>query len=165
MFDLEVPGPPQGKGRLRHRVVRSRANPMGYASGYTPAKTLKYEEQIGTLARLQWRQAPVECPVFLIVLAYLSIPQSFSRAKRQAAINGDLRPVKKPDWDNFGKVCSDALNKIVFNDDAQVVDAFVRKFYSENPRIRIVILSNGCSDHAILNCLSTGADSHGRAAA
>lgn len=155
MFDLEVPGPPQGKGRLRHRVVRSRANPMGYASGYTPAKTIRYEEQIGALARLQWRQAPVEGPVFLCVVAYLLIPQSFSRAKRQSAISGDLRPVKKPDWDNFGKVCSDALNKIIFKDDSQVADAVVRKFYSETPRLHITILPiSGCSNHAIINCVT-----------
>lgn len=156
MFELEIPGDPQGKGRLRYRVVRSKNNPLGYASGFTPSKTLKYEDMIRNLARAEWRQAPLEnCSVFLHVVAYLSIPKSFSNFKRRAAIREDLRPAKTPDWDNFGKVCSDALNKVVFKDDAQVVDAFVQKFYSENPRIRIVVLPSQGSANYVVKCLES----------
>lgn len=147
MLELEIPGQPQGKGRLRHRVVRSRANPMGYASGYTPAKTLKYQDLIADLARMAWRTAPLEGPIFLHVVAYMKMPKSFSRAKRAAALRGDLRPLSKPDWDNFGKVASDALNKIVFGDDAHIADAFVQKFYSESPRMRIVATSSKVNNH------------------
>lgn len=148
MLDLEISGEPQGKGRLRHRVVRSKANPMGYASGYTPANTVKYQDMIATAARLAYRGSPIDGPVSLHVIAFMKIPQSFSRTKRAAAMRGDLRPVKKPDWDNFGKVASDALNKIVFQDDAQVADASVRKFYSDNPRMRIIVQSSKVVSHA-----------------
>lgn len=142
MFTLEIPGPPQGKARLRHRVNFRKGSDgkVPFAQGYTPAKTVAYQAAIAADARAQWgARAPLAGAVFLHVTAYKPIPVSWSRAKQDAARCGDLRPTSKPDWDNFGKVASDALNTIVFQDDAQVADAFVQKYYSDNPRLRIVV--------------------------
>lgn len=50
-----------------------------------------------------------------------------------------IRPTKKPDTDNVLKVIADSLNQIAYKDDAQVVDASVRKFYSRNPRTVVCI--------------------------
>lgn len=50
-----------------------------------------------------------------------------------------IRPTKKPDWDNVGKIICDSLNNIAYHDDNQVVDAQVRKFFSENPRVEVTI--------------------------
>lgn len=50
-----------------------------------------------------------------------------------------IRPTKKPDWDNIGKIVCDALNKTAFHDDAQIVDGSVIKCYSEQPRIEVEI--------------------------
>lgn len=50
-----------------------------------------------------------------------------------------IRPTKKPDWDNIGKIVTDALNGVAYHDDAQIVDAQVRKFYSKDPRVEIII--------------------------
>ena len=50
-----------------------------------------------------------------------------------------IRPTKKPDWDNIGKIICDSLNQIAYRDDAQIVDSQVRKFYSENPRVEVII--------------------------
>ena len=50
-----------------------------------------------------------------------------------------IRPTKKPDWDNIGKIICDSLNKVAYRDDSVVVDAQVRKFYSENPRVDVSI--------------------------
>ena len=50
-----------------------------------------------------------------------------------------IRPTKKPDWDNVGKVICDSLNGIAYRDDAQVVDSMVRKFYSEDPKVVVTI--------------------------
>lgn len=48
-------------------------------------------------------------------------------------------PGKKPDFDNIGKICCDALNGIAFHDDAQIVDGRVIKLYAEQPRIEVEI--------------------------
>ena len=50
-----------------------------------------------------------------------------------------IRPMKKPDFDNFGKIVCDSLNDIAYHDDAQIVDAQVRKFFSDDPRVVVTI--------------------------
>ena len=50
-----------------------------------------------------------------------------------------LRPTKKPDADNVVKIICDSLNKIAYYDDAQIVDVYFHKYYSENPRTLVVI--------------------------
>lgn len=45
----------------------------------------------------------------------------------------------KPDADNYLKGVKDALKGIIWKDDSQVVDAFVRKRYSARPRIEVKI--------------------------
>ena len=52
---------------------------------------------------------------------------------------GKERPTRKPDFDNIGKIICDALNGIAYRDDAQIVDALVRKFYSDTPRVIVEI--------------------------
>ncbi|OMD02745.1 RusA family crossover junction endodeoxyribonuclease, partial [Paenibacillus odorifer] len=56
-----------------------------------------------------------------------------------AADRGDILPVTKPDADNYLKGVKDALKGIIWKDDSQVVDAFVRKRYSAQPRIEVKI--------------------------
>jgi len=41
--------------------------------------------------------------------------------------------------DNLLKIAADALKGIVLGDDASVVDATVRKRYSDDPRLRIEV--------------------------
>lgn len=53
---------------------------------------------------------------------------------------GVIRPTKKPDMDNCIKIIADALNKIAYHDDTQIVDCQVRKFYSDDPRVEVRIL-------------------------
>ena len=50
---------------------------------------------------------------------------------------GMLVPAKKPDIDNFSKLILDCLTGILYQDDAQVVDLFCSKRYSENPGVSI----------------------------
>lgn len=45
-------------------------------------------------------------------------------------------PLKKPDSDNIAKIVLDSLNKIAFDDDAQVVElTVVKKWTEEQERI------------------------------
>ena len=52
---------------------------------------------------------------------------------------GRIRPTVKPDWDNIGKIYSDALNNIIYPDDKQIVTGITHKLYSETPRVVIDI--------------------------
>ena len=67
------------------------------------------------------------------------IPKSASKKKAQLMRERKIRPMKKPDFDNIGKIVCDSLNDIAYHDDAQIVDAQVRKFFSDDPRVVVTI--------------------------
>ena len=75
----------------------------------------------------------------LRIVAYYSIPPSKSKKQQALMRSKQVRPTKKPDWDNIGKVVADSLNQIAYADDAQIVDSMVRKFFSDNPRVEVSI--------------------------
>jgi Holliday junction resolvase RusA-like endonuclease len=62
---------------------------------------------------------------------------------RRHAIEGITYPITRPDIDNFVKVIFDALNKIVFEDDSQIVEEYSRKVYAANPGVLIEIAPLG----------------------
>ena len=130
-----VPGPPFGKQRPKF----SRAGE--YVKTYTPDKTVNYEN----LVKLMYQQAAKgrmfseDAALDVRIIAYYEIPKSTSKKKRKAMLEHRLRTTKKPDWDNIGKIVCDSLNKVAYRDDSAVVDAQVRKFYSENPRVDVMI--------------------------
>ena len=130
-----IPGHPVGKGRPKFSTV------CGHVSTYTPAKTANYEALVKYGYQSQCRGIKFEkkVPVDVRIVAYFAIPSSESK-KRAAMMRAHIiRPTVKPDYDNIGKVVCDALNGIAYYDDAQVVDAQVRKFYDDNPRVVVTI--------------------------
>jgi Holliday junction resolvase RusA-like endonuclease len=84
---------------------------------------------------------PLEGALALGMCVYRPIPKSFSKRRREAAERGKLRPITKPDLDNYVKAAKDALKGVVWADDSQIVDYIepFGKFYSERPRIEIVV--------------------------
>ena len=129
-----IPGEPCGKARPR--VVR-----VGNMSRtYTPEQTVSYEN----LVKLEFQQAANgffkrEGSVRVQIAAYFSVPKSAGKKKSALMQAGKIRPTKKPDWDNIGKIVCDALNGIAFKDDSQVVEATVTKQFSTLPRVEVTI--------------------------
>lgn len=130
---ITIPGEAVAKGRPR---VTMRG---GHARAYTPAKTARYEDLVRLKAGEVMEGAPLEGPLAVSIDVHRPIPKAFqTKPKREAIAAGTLRPITKPDADNYAKVI-DALNKIVWRDDGQVVDLTVRKFYSDIPRLTITV--------------------------
>lgn len=129
-----IHGDPQGKGRPRFSTV------CGHVHTRTPDETVLYENLVKTEYRQQVGvKFPDDAMLDVRIFAYYPIPKSASKRKRQAMLEKKIRPTKKPDWDNVGKVICDSLNGIAYRDDAQVVDSMVRKFYSEDPKVVVTI--------------------------
>jgi Holliday junction resolvase RusA-like endonuclease len=125
-----VPGPVVGKGRAK----------FGYGRAYTPARTLNYEGLVRHEAALAMRGRPlIEAAVRLLATIYVQVPASYSKRKRADCFAGLVWPISRPDWDNFGKLVSDACNGIVFRDDAQVVDGRVLKVWAVAPSLSVVV--------------------------
>lgn len=136
---FSIPGQPFGKQRPR---VVSRGT---FSKAYTPKETVNYEN----LVKLMYSQA-AKGKMFsegtmldVRIIAYYDIPKSTSKKKRKEMLEHKSRPAKKPDWDNIGKIVCDSLNLVAYHDDSAVVDAQVRKFYSENPRVDVTIRAIG----------------------
>lgn len=123
-MDFLVYGKPIGKQRPRF----SRSS----HSVYTPDKTVQYERKIGeAYTAAGGKCIPADCYVCVSVSVFFPIPKSYSKGKRKACIDGDIRPDKKPDIDNVLKVVLDALNSLAYDDDKQVVEVIGRKYYTE----------------------------------
>jgi Holliday junction resolvase RusA-like endonuclease len=128
-FDL--PGPPLAKQRVKVNTITKTA--------YTPERTARYEGILAfTAADAMAGAMPTEAPLAVILDVRLPIPRSWSKKKQRDAAAGLLRPARKPDADNFAK-CLDALNFIVWNDDCQIVDLHILKFYSVVPGLTVTV--------------------------
>ena len=133
MISFLVPGKPQPK--QRPRVLKSGIT-------YTPRETLLYEEKViqaakdsGTLP-----QSPIEDQALKMILwAFMPIPASWSKKKKEQARNRKIYPTNRPDIDNLAKIVMDALNRIAYADDSQIVQLVINKQYSDEPMIEVLI--------------------------
>lgn len=154
-IEFEIQGKPGYKGRHRSRLVIPKDAWTGFGANafifktdvkklfiqhYADTDTAQYEAMIAEYAGiLMRRRPPSERPLALLVYAFIPIPKSWSAKDRADALFGGIMPVSRPDHDNYLKVASDAMNKIVFKDDSQVVDGRCIKQYSENPALWIQV--------------------------
>ena len=118
---------PQGKARPR--VTRRGA--------YTPKATVAASNLIaGKYRDLYGEKKPFSGAVHLYIYAYDALPQSQPKRVTEAPY------AVKPDADNVAKLVMDALNKLAYNDDAQIVQLHVIKKErrrNEVPRIEVYV--------------------------
>ena len=132
-ISFKIDGEPKGKGRPR----------FGKGSTYTPTETKDYETQVGWCYKAVSRgfRFSESYAIRVEIIAHFGIPKSTSRVKREAMLQGKIRPLKKCDADNIAKIICDGLNGIAYPDDKQITSLAVEKWYSDNPKV-IVIISN-----------------------
>jgi Holliday junction resolvase RusA-like endonuclease len=135
---IVVPGEPVPQGRPRFRMMGN------HPSAYDPPKSrlykLKIKEQVST-PKSNKNSLEMILGIFSIaVYVYRQVPKSWNKKKRQLALDGTIRPTTRPDTDNYIKGALDALNGVVYADDSAAVDIIGQKFYSDNPRMEIVIV-------------------------
>lgn len=131
-----VPGQPVAKGRPKF------SRQGGFVRAYTPEKTVAYE----TLVKLAAGEAmaghpPMRGALSLMLRLYVQIPKSTTKRDRERIAVGEFLPTKKPDLDNVLKAIADAMNGIVYDDDAQIVTVTVVKQYSETPRAEVAVMA------------------------
>lgn len=129
-----VYGEPVAQGRPRASTIH------GKVRMYDPAKSKDFKKYVRLVASQHRPPHLLEGPLKMSVVIYKPSLKSFSRKKATAAERGELRPITKPDVDNYVKAIKDACNKVIWNDDSQVVDLHISKYYSATPRVEISVI-------------------------
>jgi len=93
---------------------------------FTPRRQADYAAVVKIFASRAFAgREPFDGPVSIAIRATYSVPPSWSAKKKSDA----LWKTSKPDADNIFKLVADAINKIAYQDDAQIVDLSVQKKY------------------------------------
>jgi Holliday junction resolvase RusA-like endonuclease len=118
------------RGELGTRVVT-----------FKDTKTDSAEGRVVAAFRAVYSGSPLEGALLVGIKEYRLVPKSWPKKKRALALEGGLRPTSTPDLDNVEKLCLDALNKIAYRDDSQVVGWLdgTGKYYSETARVEVVL--------------------------
>ena len=120
--------------------LRPRATRMGNGIRlYDPKKTSDYKKYVALSAQSQWHKKPLEGALSVQIDIYRQMPKSTSKKRRRLKNDGLIRPIVKPDIDNYTKMLLDGLNGITWKDDSQVVMLLANKYYSDNPRVELWI--------------------------
>lgn len=130
-ISFTVPGPIRGKQRAGRMVL-----PGGKVRSFNPRQTETNEKLIRDYASLRMRgHAPFAGAMFLSIRLYKTYPKSWSkkRVRETSWITG------KPDPDNIAKLVADALNKIVWFDDAQIACLLVTRRFAATEYTEIYI--------------------------
>ena len=128
--EYKIIGEIKGKGRPRTNFYSKRI--------YTPITTKRYER----LIKEQYQKANgaiSQKDISIRIIANFKIPKSYTKKKIKEIEEGKLRP-HKIDVDNIAKVVMDALNKVAYEDDRQIVNLEVSKRYTkEEENLQIFI--------------------------
>lgn len=132
IYELEIQESITGKQRPRMNTYTGKA--------YTPTKTKNYEYLVRQLFVYKYPQfVPIEGKVRMTITAYFELPNKRSKLQEAEMLADIISPTKKPDWDNIGKIVSDALNKFAFKDDSQITDVRIFKKYAKTPKVIVQI--------------------------
>lgn len=105
---------------------------------YTPTKTKQYEKKVQLNLQAQ-KAKPSDQPIKIDITIVKGYLKSWTKTQLEMAKNQTLLPSKKPDIDNYVKSILDASNRLLFNDDGQIVELTARKVYGETPKVIIEV--------------------------
>lgn len=116
-------------------VAKARARTMiskgGKRYSYTPSKTAHAENLIRDRVMELGKSFDVGVPIRLETTFYRVKPKSTPKRVKL--------PVSRPDWDNYGKLLTDALEKFVYANDSQITTAVIKKRFGSPPRIHLIL--------------------------
>lgn len=107
---------------------------------YDPGKSFKLYINEAIRAQLGNNFKPISKDIYFKARFYRPSPKNAPKKTAVLMELGIVRPLVKPDLDNYEKLLYDALLNLLYKDDAIVVKGDHEKFYSCKPRVEIEIL-------------------------
>jgi len=123
-------------------IAKESARKGRYGNTYNPQSMImqQYRREARSVLPNAYKMPQRECPVEVFYYAFFDLPKNKKSKKNLELIKNDDYPyLKKVDGDNIIKFYGDIMTKSIFNDDNQVYHNNIKKFYSINPRIEIVV--------------------------
>lgn len=118
-------------------VPWARAGHSGKVS-FTPKRQREAMRSFALLAgQVMGSQPPLEGPLSISLTFAYPWPKAVSR-KTKVSEEGRYRTAR-PDIDNLIKLVADALNTVVWQDDAQIAEVIAKKIYSETPLVQLQV--------------------------
>lgn len=130
-FTFEIEPVPQLRPRVSSRG--------GYVRVYDPPKVANFKRILRSLAVNQYARPPLLGPLSVSLTFYRPVQKSISQSERELRLSNESKPVVKPDTDNYVKATLDALNGVLWHDDAQIVKIIGEKRYGDHPRITVSV--------------------------
>ena len=137
---FSVPGEPCGQGRplfsTKNNITRAIDRPK--SRNY---KAFVKEIAAGAIKKCGWMYT--ELPIYVEICAFMAVPSSYSKKRKNECYTWQEHPCKKPDIDNIFKIITDALSGIAYKDDKQITDVHMFKRYvsspTDGPSVRITV--------------------------
>lgn len=142
-FDISYIGKVQAQQRSGRRIVHTKDG-REFIGSYDPKNSRDFKATLHLLAQTELiaeGKHQIEGPCAMTIHFFVPIPKSFSKNKRQQALDGIIRPTNKPDVDNLAKSVMDAFTGVLYTDDRLVVQITVFKFYREREGVDVTIQS------------------------
>lgn len=131
-----------GKVQPKQRPKVYRNKYTGQVHAMTPKNTVEYENKVKAsfYEACDGEKFFLTGAVQMTVNVYVAIAKSTPKKTREKMLTGELKPITRTgDLDNLLKAISDALNGVAYDDDSQIIDATIRKFYGEQAKAEITI--------------------------
>ena len=116
-FTLPIAPVPKARPRFAH------------GRAYSDPKSVAFENEFIYLALKHRPEKPLSCDIALVLTFTIERPPSVKRPF----------PSVRPDLDNYVKGVKDAMNKVFYIDDAQVVATSAKKIYGATGSIEVQI--------------------------
>lgn len=120
---------------------RPRATGRGrFIRVYDPPKTAKFKRELKQLAvdKMQGKDK-FDSAISVTIRFFRKVQKSISKKEHARRTKGHVRPIIKPDLDNYIKSTLDALNGVIWTDDATIVELNTSKWYADDPKIEIEV--------------------------
>lgn len=141
-IEITVHGKAEPGGSKKGFPTKRRNGSLGVSIVDANPNAKSWKRLVANAARKQYWGPQLESALSVTFTFYRPRPKGHYGTGRNAGIVKDSAPdypTTKPDVLKLARVAEDALTGVVYRDDAQIVDEFLRKRYGEPARVEISI--------------------------